>query len=247
MSTIPPMIQPSPASTVAFVAVVLAVAVMIVLGARAAARGSGESPAAIRRTTVIAAVAVVGWMAVTAAVSGSGVLEHPGLPPRALFFMAGCNLVAVVVTFSRVGTRWVSGLPVAALVGFQAFRLPLELVLHRWYVEGVLPVQMTYAGRNFDIVTGILGLCVGLWLWRRRPSPAITRAAVGLFTLVGFSLLLAVATIAVLSSPVPFRVFTNEPAVLLVFHVPYGWIVPMCVAPALLGHLLALRWLWRAR
>ena len=35
--------------------------------------------------------------------------------------------------------------------------------------------------------------------------------------------------------------------VLLVFHAPYAWIIPMCVAPALAGHLLLFRWLWRTR
>lgn len=247
MLGIPPMVQPSAASTAAFVAVVAAVAVMVVLGTRAAWQRLGEPPAATRRATAIAAVAVLAWLVLTAAASASGVLERSGPPPPAMLFMAGCNLVAVVVACSRLGARWVDGLPVAALVGFHAFRLPLELVLHRWYEEGTLPVQMTYAGRNFDIVTGILAVVVGLWLWRGRPSPAATRVAVGLFTLVGLGLLLTVATIAVLSSPFPFRVFTNEPAVVLVFHVPYVWILPMCVAPALAGHILGLRWLLRTR
>jgi hypothetical protein len=240
---VPPMIEPSAASTVAFVGVVAAVAVMIVLGTRAAGPGLREAPDYTRRWWQGTAAALVVWLAVTAAISASGVLEAPVLPPRALFFMAGTNLAAVIFAFSRAGTRLQAGLPIAALVGFHAFRLPLELVLHRWWVEGVLPVQMTYAGRNFDIVTGILGLSIGLWLWRRGPS----RPLVWLFNLVGFALLLTVGSIAVLSSPVPFRVFTNDPPVLLAFHAPYGWIVPMCVAPALAGHLLIFRWLWRTR
>lgn len=73
------------------------------------------------------------------------------------------------------------------------------------------------------------------------------RAAVACFTAVGLGLLVAVATIAVLSSPFPFRRFTDDPAVLLIFHAPYGWILPMCVAPALGAHVLALRWLWSTR
>ena len=52
-------------------------------------------------------------------------------------------------------------------------------------------------------------------------------------------------SIAVLSSPFPFRMFFNEPAVQLIFYVPYGWILPMCVAPALAGHVVLFRWLAR--
>lgn len=247
MIAIPSMVQPSTPSTVAFVGVVAAVGVMLVLATHLAGPRLREAPAYTRRWVAGTAAALVVWLAVTAAVSASGVLEAPGAPPRALLFIVACNLVAVLFAFSRAGTRLVVGLPVAALVGFQAFRLPLELVLHRWYVEGVLPVQMTYAGRNFDIVSGILGVVVGLWLWRRGSSRPLARTMVWLFNLVGTGLLITVATLAVLSSPLPVRVFMNEPAVLLVFHAPYGWIVPMCVSAALAGHLLVFRWLWHTR
>ena len=240
---IPPMVQPSTASTAAFVGIVAAVAVMVVVGTQAAGPRLREAPVYTARWARATALGLLAWLGVTAALSASGVLEAPVLPPRALFFMVGINLAAVLFAASRAGARLAAGLPIAALVGFHAFRLPLELVLHRWYAEGVVPVQMTYVGRNLDIVTGLLALAIGGWLWRRGPS----RPLVWLFNLVGFALLVNVATIAVLSSPVPFRAFWNDPPVLLAFHAPYGWIVPMCVAPALAGHLVIFRWLWRTR
>lgn len=243
MASVPDMVQPSAASTAAFVAIIAAVAVMMVAGTHAAGPRLREAPAYTARWVRGTALGLAAWLAATAAASASGVLEAPGPPPPLMLFFAVSNLAAVIFAFSRAGTRLVDGLPVAALVAFHAFRLPLELVLHRWYVEGVLPVQMTYEGRNLDIVTGVLAVAVGAWLWRRGPS----RLVVALFCLVGLGLLVTVATIAVLSSPLPFRVFLDDPPVLLALHAPYGWIVPMAVAPALAGHLLLLRWLWRTR
>lgn len=243
MTPVPPMVIPSAFSTFVFLCVVVGVAVMAVWGSYLAGRGMGEATAYSRHMAVRMAVGVAVWMVVTALVPASGVLEAPGMPPRAAVFLGILNISLVVLAFSRVGTRLAHGLPIAALVGFHAFRLPLELVLHRWYLEGTLPLQMTYEGRNLDIVSGILGLAVGLWLWRRGPS----RALVWAFNIVGFALLINVAAIAVLSSPFPFRVFTEEPAVQLVFHAPYSWIVSMCVAPALAGHILIFRWLSHTR
>ncbi|MEX1362422.1 MAG: hypothetical protein AB1Z98_04805 [Nannocystaceae bacterium] len=245
MLEFPPMVTPSPASTLAFVLVVAAVATMIVagMGRRGAVGGELEPGAVARRWAWGTAAGLVVWLAVTGAVSASGVLAADTMPPRAMVFMLGCNLLAVVLAMSRPGERLARVVPIAALVGFHAFRLPLELVLHQWYGQGVLPIEMTYEGLNFDIVTGILAVLAGLWLWRRGPS----RAVVWAFNLVGFGLLLNVMTIAVLSSPVPFRVFDSGTPVLLVFYFPYGWIVPMCVAPALAGHLVVFRWLWRTR
>jgi hypothetical protein len=43
------------------------------------------------------------------------------------------------------------------------------------------------------------------------------------------------------SSPVPLRTYTNEPPVLLALHAPFTWIVPVCVAGALFGHLITFR------
>ncbi len=243
MPPIPPMVIPSAFSTVAFVLIVVAVVAMIIRGTHAAGATLDESPPTTRRYTLGTVVGLVVLLAATGAASASGVLEAPGTPPRVMIFLVGCNLVAVVFAFSRAGTRLVDGLPVVALVGFQAFRFPLELVLHRFFTEGMLPVQMTFLGRNFDILSGVLGLVLALWMSRR----GVSRTLVWAYNLVGFGLLLNVGAIAVLSSPVPFRVFTNEPAVLLAFHFPYGWIVPACVAPALAGHLLVFRWLFRTR
>jgi hypothetical protein len=45
----------------------------------------------------------------------------------------------------------------------------------------------------------------------------------------------------VLSSPVPFRTYLDDPPLLLAYHAPYGWIVPICVGGALIGHILVLR------
>jgi hypothetical protein len=121
----------------------------------------------------------------------------------------------------------------------QVFRLPLELVLHQWYGEGVLPIQMTYAGSNYDIASGILGGVVGVLAWRGKASTGLVWA----YTMLGMLLLVVVVTIAVMSAPVPVRQFWDEPSVQLPLHVPYGWIVSVCVAGALFAHLVALRWL----
>lgn len=136
----------------------------------------------------------------------------------------------------RVGKR-LATLPFATLVGFHAFRFPLELVLHNWYRGGTLPVQMTYEGHNFDIATGILAITLGLWA----VLGTVPRAVVWIFNIVGVSLLAGVICIAITSSPVPFRQYQNDPQVLLVFHFPYSWIVTIAVAGALLGHLVLFR------
>ena len=195
------------------------------------------------RWAVRAAVGVGLVLAVSAGLAEAGVVRRLAESRAILLFLWTWLGVAVGVAFSRVGTRVVGAVPVAALVGFQAFRLPLELVLHRFYDEGVLPVQMTYSGANFDIVTGVLAVVCGVLVWRG----VAVRMVVWVFNCVGLGLLGAVVRIAVLSAPTPMRVYMNDPPVQLIFFAPYTWILSVCVAGALLGHLLVFRWLWRGR
>ena len=206
---IPDMVTPSLGSSLAFVAVIAFVSIAIVAGIW---RGgpTGEPVATRRRWGLGAAICMSLWLVIGGVVPLSGILETKMLPPPPMFLVGTRFVLAVLVAFSSTGLR-LARLPLAALIGFQAFRLPLELILHNWYKGGTLPVQMTYEGHNFDIATGILAIGVGTWAMLGQIPPA----AVWLFNLVGASLLAVVISIALTSSPFPFRQYMNEPQVLL--------------------------------
>lgn len=113
--------------------------------------------------TVSPAVAIavlVFWLAVPAVLASLGYLDRYSVPAPGFLLVAALTLGTVVLAFSGFGARLVASVPLAALVGYQVFRVPLEWVLHRLYLEGVIPVQMTYAGRNFDVLTGILAVAL---------------------------------------------------------------------------------------
>ena len=63
----------------------------------------------------------------------------------------------------------------------------------------------------------------------------------------GLALLANIVIVSVLSAPVPFRVFMNEPASVFVTTVPYVWLPAILVQAAWFGHLLVFRNLWRYR
>jgi hypothetical protein len=200
------MVPPSAWTTAVFIAIVLSLGALLMLGA-AHGGPTGESTRSRRKWIVGTTIGTVAWLAITGLVSGSGILEANMLPPPAMIFMAISLGLAVALAFSPLGTRLVTGIPVAALVGFQAFRLPLELVLHRWWIEGVLPVQMTFEGHNFDIITGVLAVAVGLWARTSR----VPRSVVVGFNVIGLVLLVTVATIAVPLGPAPVAALHERP------------------------------------
>ncbi len=228
-------VAPSATTTIVFVAICLG---LVALFVRAASNGpNGEPPDQTRRWVLGTAAFAAIYLLVTVLPAAMGAFQPNQSPPLVVPFLIVCLLVSVVLSMSRVGARVANHIPIYALVGFQAFRLPLELILHAWYNQGVLPVQMTFSGHNFDIVTGILALVLGGWAYFR----SVPKALIFGFNLIGSVLLLIVIAIAVTSTPVPIRQYWNEPAVLLAFHAPYVWIVPVCVGGALFGHIVLFR------
>jgi len=188
------------------------------------------------RAVTMAGAALAVWLGGLSALVASG--RMPGLPFAGLpFFFAPILLIGVGAGLSPFGARLAAGVPLAALVGFHAFRLPLELVLHSWAAQGVIPETMTWTGRNWDIVSGGLALVCA-------PLASRHRIAARLANVAGLALLVNVMRVAVLSSPVPFG-WAVQPPLLLALHLPYAFIGPVCVGGALFGHVVLTRALWR--
>src|SRR5262245_45865536 len=131
------MPQPSTPLTIAHVLLTL-----VVLVAWAKALHRLRAAGASARATTILGIALLAWVALSAALALGGTLEPTGQVPPPVGRLIACATVAIVVlVFSPLGRRWAGALPIAGLVGFQLFRLPVELILWRLHREGILPVQ----------------------------------------------------------------------------------------------------------
>jgi len=166
-----------------------------------------------------------------------GVLDRWTMPPPALVMIGLVTATTVYLAFSPYGARFAGRIPLVWLVGFQVFRIPVELLLHRLYEEGVIPVQMTYSGLNFDIVAGITAGLVAIVLATGRKA----RGLVWAWNVLGLLLLGNIVVIAALSTPAPFRTFMNEPANRLIAMSPFVWLPTILVQAALFGHLVVFR------
>lgn len=170
----------------------------------------------------------------TVAVRGS-LAQFQRMPPPFLPLTFGCIVLWVLIATSRLSSGF-QQLPLVALVGFQAFRLPLELMMHAAAGAGVMPSQMSYSGYNFDIISGASAALVALLLalgkaprWLLLGWNALSTALLGVVLLI-----------AIFSAP-PFLAFGREHANTWVAYAPFVWLPTVLVPAAVSGHVL----LWR--
>ena len=201
-----------------FLAIVAAVAALFV---SAQSRLAGESSAARLRGTFAGALVVAVWLALPGLLAARGALgDFSRIPPPIAVMMLALFAAMLALAFSPLGTRLVEHAPLHALIGYQVFRVPLEFWLQAMHARGLIPEQMTWSGRNFDVVSGITALVVASLAWRGRAS----RRLVWAWNWLGFALLLNIGWIAVHSLPTPLRTFVDEPPLVLPTTFPYVWL-----------------------
>ena len=179
------------------------------------------------------------WIGLLTILSYEGFFtDFSRLPPRPALAMFIPLPIIFFIAFSKRGTQLLQTVPSHWLVLIQSFRIIVELLLLFAFMAGKLPVQMTFEGRNFDILTGILALPVGYFLTRKKAYASKLAIA---FNILGILLLLNILVIAVLSMPTSIRYFMNEPSNTLVGQFPFILLPGVLVPIAYAMHIFSLR------
>ncbi len=160
------------------------------------------------------------------------------IPPR-MFIVLGIPLIIIIyLTFTPAMREILVVVPPQWLLNVQAFRVVVEILIWMLFIQNLAPVQMTFEGRNWDILSGLLGPVFGIFCftqgkWKR--SWAI------FYNLLCLALLANILGLDILSFPTPFRLFMNEPANTIVSRFPYVWLPGILVTMAYSMHIFSLR------
>jgi len=225
--------------TILFVVLVVAMGALVVTGVRAASRRAGWSS----RAGAITALAIAGWLVVTATAAGAGLLaDFRSLPPRFLLVFVPPLVALVALGRSRTILPLLAATPPSWLVHAQSFRIVVELVLWRLIVAGAVPEIMTFTGRNVDIVVGVTAPIVAYACFTRAAWP---RGVALWWNVAGIMILVNTVLHAQAAAPTPLQVFVTEPPNTFIVSVPYVWL-PAFLVPLAWGlHVLSIRQLRR--
>jgi len=196
------------------------------------------------RTLYLTAATVTLWFLLTGTLAHRGFFTNfTSLPPHLLFaLLLPAIAFAIFALTSKTLPEALRETPLPWLIAFQTFRIIVELVLWRAYRAGAIPVQMTFEGRNLDILIGLTAPIAAFIVYRTRS------VAFGLiWNILGFASILNIATIAVLSMPTPIRYFMNDPPNTLLAHFPYIYLPAVLVPAGYIAHILSIRQLLQRR
>lgn len=191
------------------------------------------------RIFLLVPTAVVIWLILTALFAFFGFFnDFSALPPRVFLIVAPMFIFIAVIVFSGAIDIFLLSVRPTWLINMQSFRILVEVILWLLYIYHIAPVQMTFEGRNYDVLVGLSAPLIAYLGFRKGSSNYM----VGLiWNLCGLALLFNIVVISVLSSPGKLRYFMNEPANTFVTYYPYIWLPGFLVPLALFLHLASIR------
>ena len=143
-------------------------------------------------------------------------------------------LYPISLQISNKGS-FLKAIPAGLLVLVQFYRFVLEFVVMSLHRQGLLPVEITYEGRSFDLWVGVSSLLVGFLLFKKVKHAE--RLGV-VFNVFGLMSLANIIFIAATSFPSSFRIYATN---FLPTFFP-GILIPAFIAPfAVYMHILSLK------
>lgn len=182
------------------------------------------------------------WVAAFMTLSYQGIFtDFSSFPPKLMVVPFAPLIAVIALSYTGVFKAVILHIPQHWLVGFQSFRVLVEIILWAMFAKGILPEQMTFEGRNFDILVGLLAP-IASWIFYKNGGKCAW-----LWNVFGLVLLINIVGIAILSMPTPIRVFYNDPPNTIVATFPYISIPGIYVPVAYTLHIFSLRKWWLER
>jgi hypothetical protein len=227
----------------AFVLIPLALAAGLIAAVAYAWRRAGETITETARATLLMAAGTAAWMGLTWVLAERGIFRQwDRIPPSVAILVLLIVLISARLSLGGVGRRLSEHIPLWVLVGSQGFRLPLELAMHTMAERSIMPEQMSYTGRNFDIITGITAIVVAALVATNRAG----RSLVLIWNVIGMALLMNIVGVALVSTPI-FALFGPDRLNIWITYPPFVWLPAVMVLAALTGHLMIFRAATRTR
>jgi len=225
------------AADVLMALVAAAMVAVLALGAAFGATRAGLGVPEARRVGRTVVLVLGAWLAVTAALAMGGALSASARPPSWPLLPLTAFAVIVVVTRSAAGNRMLSNIPPAWPIVAQTFRVGVELALFALHAAGRAPVQITFEGRNFDVLVGLSAPWIG---WLVATGRIGTKGALA-WNVIGLAVLANTVGTVATSTPGPLHLDWPGAPLTAITSWPIVWLPAFLMPVAVFLHVVSLR------
>ena len=179
------------------------------------------------------------WLVIQGILSLTGFyLVTNSIPPRVFLFILPPLLPIIVLFFTSGGRRFMDRMEPGTLTLLHTIRIPVEFVLYWLYLDKQVPKLMTFAGGNYDIISGITAPLI---FYLGFVHKLVGKNIILLWNLLCLFLLFLIVRHAIFSVPSSFQKFGFDQPNIAILHFPYAWL-PSCIVPMVLfSHLAMIR------
>jgi hypothetical protein len=179
------------------------------------------------------------WMVIQAILSNKGFyIQNTTFPPRFILLIMP-PVISIIVLFSTAkGQNLIDQLNIKWLILLHVVRIAVEAILFSLYLLKQLPIQLTFEGQNFDILSGITAPFIFYYGYIKGN---ISNKLILLWNFICLALLLNVVVRAILSVPGSFQKFSFNQPNKAILYFPFSWLPSVIVPIVLFSHLVSIR------
>lgn len=183
------------------------------------------------------------WILLQGVLGLTGLYQNPHRFPSPILLLLLPPVITIILLFmTSGGKRFLDQLNPGQLTWLHIIRIPIEMILYLLYLDHQVPQIMTFAGGNYDIISGITAPLIYYFGYVKK---SLGRAIVLGWNIICLGLLLNIIARAVLSSPSPLQKLAFDQPNIAILHFPYNWLPSVIVPLVLFSHLAVIRSLFR--
>jgi hypothetical protein len=142
-----------------------------------------------KKKLIIIVLSVFSWLLIHYMISLTGFYNNYSTPRVPLFMVVPLFLFTAIFLFMNKNNKILSMIPIHIPIAYQSFRLIIELLFYFTFLKGILPIQVTFEGANYDVLLGFSAIFFAIYAYKKPDSKKLLIA----WNLLGIGIVLFAA------------------------------------------------------